>query len=443
MGGGLSRVATILWISVPIVLWCAILLFASGFVSALRGRAIRNDFAIYYASALELREGIDPYATDFAPTADRAGLEIQDVTRSTEPPFALLLFAPLTKFAPLTAFTIWQTLNLISLIGALVLLLRKASGLSRWSAWTLAAIAFAYPPVLSHFWYGQSKLPILLMLVIGARLLTRSYEATAGLILACAAVLRVYPLVIAGYLVLERRWHALVAMGLGVMAGGVATLVLIGPARFLSFVRGLSYLTTDQWFAKSGDNAPLASLIRLIHAFGLPSMQVATQHELLIVINLVLLSLTVRATLHHAVADTDSDLRTYALWVMTAIVLPPVAWDYDMTIALMPFACIAIGAGSGKASARTIATAIASYVLIAIWRFSGIRDSDHVTGFAAVILHETASLSLLAAYFAAYWLVADNATEPIALWQVPIAAWSRIFQPPARRLNASSGEIAR
>jgi hypothetical protein len=437
MGGRARRLASILRIVLPIVLWSALLLLASGFVPSLRGRAIRNDFAIYYVSALELREGVDPYATDFTPTADRAGLEIQDVTRSTEPPFALLIFEPLTRFAPLTAFTIWQSINFISLIGALVLLLRKASGLSGSSRWTLAAFALAYPPVLSHFWYGQSKLPILLMLVMGAHLLTRGYEATAGLILAFAGLLRVYPLVIAGYLVLERRWRALVAMGLGVMAGGLATVMLIGPTRCVSFAHGLSYLTTDQWIAKSGDNAPLASLVRLIHASAVvPTLSTACQHGLLIAIDFVLLSLTARATLLHPIADADSDFRIYALWVMTAIVLPPVAWDYDMVIALLPFACVAVAASSGRASARTIALAIASYALIALWRFSGIRDTDPVVGVNALTLRETASLSLIAAYVATYWFVTDGAAESIPLWQVPSVAWSRIFHT---RLPQRSG----
>ena len=443
MGGKAIGLKTALRVGVPVILWCALLLFARGFVPGLRSRAIRNDFAIYYVSALELRDGIDPYTTAFAPTAKRAGLEIADVTRATEPPFALMVFAPLTHFSPLGAFTLWQTINLISIIGALVLLLRRKSGFTRSTLWTIAALALIYPPVLSHFWYGQSKLPILLMLVLGALLLAHRFDGTAGLILAFAGLLRIYPLVLAGYLLLERRWRALIFMGAGVFAGAIAALVVVGPVTCADFFRGLSYLTTDQWIAKSGDNAPLAAMTRLLQALGFArSLPLSTQHAMLILINLLLLGLTVRATLLRRIGADIYDLRTYSLWVMTAIILPPVSWDYDMTLALMPFACIAVVASNGGASRRTIVMAIASYVLIAIWRFSGIRDADQVTGIVAHALRETAALSMLCAYLASYWFVTDSATVSLALWRVPFAALTRVIPSVEPSRETISGEVA-
>jgi hypothetical protein len=262
MGGKTGRVIPALRIGLPLVLWWALLLFAIGFVPSLHGRAIRNDFAVYYVAALELRNGVDPYTTDFAQTARSSGFEIRDVTRSTEPPPFLLLFEPFTHFPPSTAFWIWQTINFMSLAGALALLLGPGSGLSGPLAWTLAPLALIYPAVLSHFWYGQSKLLLLLMLVVVTRLMRRGFDGAAGLVLAFAGLARIYPFVIAGYIVLERRWRALAYMGVGATVGALATLALIGPANWLSFVRGLSfYVTNGQWItnaqgvSKSGDNA--------------------------------------------------------------------------------------------------------------------------------------------------------------------------------------------
>ncbi len=405
-----SRLATTLRACVPVVLWCAILLFAISFVPSLRSRAIRNDFAIYYASALEFREGIDPYSTDFAPTARQAGLEIKDIRKCTEPPLFLALFAPLTRFAPLTAYSIWQAINFISLVSALLLMLKGQSEISGSFGWTLAALAFTYPPLLSHFWYGQSKLPILLMLAIVARLLARGFDAAAGLILAFAGLLRIYPFVLVGYLVLERRWRAFAYMALG--------------AASLSY-----YLSVNQLITKSGDNAPLAFAVRLSHGIGpiRALILLIGEHGLLSAINLVLLSLTTQATLLRPPGD-DHELRIFSLWVMTAIILPPVSWDYDMTLILIPFAGIAVAARGGRASYRAIGMAVASYLLIALWRFSGIGDTAKVSGIVANTVKESASLSLIAAYCATYWFVTDSAEESIPLWQVPSVAWSRIFQ---------------
>ena len=429
MGGRASRLATILRTSVPIILWAVLLLFASGFIPSLHSRAIKNDFAIYYVSALELRDGIDPYSTDFAPTAHQAGLEIKDIRKCTEPPLFLALFAPLTRFAPLTAYSIWQAINFISLVSALLLMLKGHSENSGSYGWTFAALAFTYPPVLSHFWYGQSKLPILLMLAIGARLLARGCDAAAGLILAFAGLLRIYPFVLAGYLVLERRWRAFAYMALGAATGSIAAVALVGTGNCLSFIRGLSYyLAMNQLIAKSGDNAPLAFAMRLslglepVHAL----ISLLGERGLLTAINLVLLTLTTRATLLRRAGD-DHELRIFSLWVMTAIILPPVSWDYDMTLILIPFAGIAMAARGGRASYRAIGMAVASYALIAIWRFSGIGDTAKVSGIVANTVKESASLSLIAAYSAAYWFAIDGAEESLPLWQVPSVAWSRIF----------------
>lgn len=425
----MKRPIAVLRMAVPFVLWWALFLFATAFVPNLRARAIRNDFAVYYVSALELRRGIDPYATDFAHLARQTGLEIKDVLRSTEPPTFLLLFEPLTHFPPRTAFWIWQTINFAALAGALILMLGPASGLSSPLAWSLAAFAFIYPPILSHFWFGQSKLPLLLMLVVMTKLMRRRFDRTAGLILAFAGLVRIYPFAIGGYFLLERRWRPLAWMGVGAAVGAIATIAIVGPANCLSFVRGLSYLTTEQWSSKSGDNAPLAFAIRFLQESGLARNGVSglAQHVLLATIDIVLLSLTVRATLLRPV-DHDGDLRLFSLWVVTAIMLPPVSWDYDMTLVLLPFACMAVAASSGTASWRSIAMAISSYALIGAWRFSEIGNAQNVTGLAENTLNETASLALLAAYFAAYWLVTDNAEPtPIRFHNLAAAAWRRIF----------------
>ncbi len=442
MSGEARRFTTPIRILIPLMLWFVIFLFARGLLPGLRAAAIKYDFAIYYVSALELRHGINPYTTDFTVDARRAGLKITDVTRSTEPPFALLLVKPLTRYTPLTAFNIWSIMNLIALIAALILLLRRESAFSRAALWTLAALAFAYPPVLSHFWYGQSKLPILLLLVVFTGLLERGSDELAGVALALAGLMRVYPLVLGGYLVLERRWRALAWMLGSLFVGWIATVVLIGPVNCVSFAPGLSYLMENTWIAKSGDNAPLAALVRSFSALGLGSLlSFETKRSILLTVDFLLLTLTVRATLAHQLGDRKSDFRIVSLWVVTAIILPPVSWDHDMTLALMPLIGIALAASKHEASHRTIAMAIISWLLVAIWRFSGIRDGEIVSGFASHALHETSSLSLMCMYWASYWFVLDTATESIPLWQVPLVALTRIFGTSGPKLNPSSIEV--
>ena len=184
-------------------------------------------------------------------------------------------------------------------------------------------------------------------------------------------------------------------------------------------------------------------LIRSFQTFGLTStLSGSTQHLMLMGINLLLLSLTVRATLSHRIGEDQAALPILSLWITTAIVLPPVSWDYDMTLLLIPFGCIALAASRGEASRRAVTMAIVSYLLIAIWRFSGIRDSEQATSFAGHALRETASLSLLAAYCASYWFVIDTATKSIPLLQVPMVALTRVFGATSQKLKPSSIEVS-
>ncbi len=166
-----------------------------------------------------------------------------------------------------------------------------------------------------------------------------------------------------------------------------------------------------------------------------------TKRSILLTVDFLLLTLTVRATLAHQLGDRKSDFRIVSLWVVTAIILPPVSWDHDMTLALMPLIGIALAASKHEASHRTIAMAIISWLLVAIWRFSGIRDGEIVSGFASHALHETSSLSLMCMYWASYWFVLDTATESIPLWQVPLVALTRIFGTSGPKLNPSSIEV--
>src|SRR5579863_3270750 len=71
------RPASSIWRKAIFLLICGLGTFlASGFAHYLQkyDRARREDFAVYYLEAQELRHNIDPYATNFAATAHSSGL---------------------------------------------------------------------------------------------------------------------------------------------------------------------------------------------------------------------------------------------------------------------------------------------------------------------------------------------------------------------------------
>jgi len=126
---------------------------------------------------------------------------------------------------------------------------------------------------------------------------------------------------------------------------------------------------------------------------------------------------TTRATLAFR-PNGDPGSRLFSLWVATSIFLLPVAWDYDLTLMLIPFALIALAAARGKASRRTIATVIISYAVLVWWEF--VSQSANEGGF----------YSMVAAYLAAYWFATDQPEYKAgAIWLLPVQLWRRIASP--------------
>ena len=380
-------------------------------------RAAREDFAVYYLEAEGLRQNVNPYATSFVQTARAEGLNTRDIGHGSDPPtFLVFLIEPLTLLPLWTAYWIWQAANLICLITALVLLIGPESGLASSFAWTFAVLAAFYPPIASHFWFGQSKLPVLLLLVLTMRCLERRRDRLGGIILALAVLLRIFPLVMAGYLVLQRRWRTLAFAFLGLVIGGGITVAVCGLSNCTSFFESASGLVND---SVAGINRDISLYFFVSRNLAGVSRHLGLRFEffrqaLVYTIDLTVLAATARATLMHP-PNEDPDSRLFSLWVAASIFLLPVAWDYDLTLMLIPFGLIAIAAVRGEASRRTSTMAVISYVTLVWWEF--VAHSANEGGF----------YSMLAAYLAAYWFATDQPGRTVCpIWSLPAQLWRRI-----------------
>ena len=108
----------------------------------------------------------------------------------------------------------------------------------------------------------------------------------------------------------------------------------------------------------------------------------------------------------------DPDYRLFSLWVATAVILLPIAWDYDLVLMLVPFSQLAIVAARHEASRRAIAMAIVSYLLLIWWEY------------VALSANEFGFFSMLTAYLSAYWLATD---QPDAVSIPPLSLPAAIF----------------
>ncbi len=402
-----SRVHTRLELGGLAILWVFILAGAVSLVGAMvrDRRSAREDFAVYYFLAQATSDGRNPYALDLGTLARERGADVHDIRRGSEPPTFLLLFEPLALLPLNVAYWIWQGINLACLIGALIVLLGGSSRADPALAATLAGLAMLYPPVGLHFWMGQSKLPLLLLLALAMRWMERARDAAAGLALALAALLRIFPAVLIGYAIFQRRRRVANYAIVGLFAGAAVTTVGVGIAGAHGFVWSLRFLTGHWW---EHDIAPRAFVARTLWAlYPHPSLAPKiARYAIVGAADLAAIALTLRATLRHG-KRSDPDWRVFSLWIATSVFLLPVAWDYDLVLMLIPFVQLACASARGEASRRAVAAAVASYLLILFWECV----IGHVLPSGTALqmtVGEAGFLSLGAAWLAAYWFAVDG-----------------------------------
>ncbi|MGH7932047.1 MAG: glycosyltransferase family 87 protein [Candidatus Binataceae bacterium] len=394
-------------------------------------RVGRADFSSYYASAWALRMGANPYTENLDAAANALGLDLGPLNHAAYTPTFLLCFEPMTLLRPHAAYWSWQALNAVALIVAMMLLFESGVPSDRRRALVLAPLMLLYPPLADHFAFAQCQLLVLLMLVLMMRWMARGWDARAGLILALAGLLRAFPLVIGGYLLLRRRWTACLWLSIGLAAGAALTFAIVGP-RCLDFRSGMEFARGYEFLALPVNVSVAAISSRLFwYTFGpVLSPTLETARALVVVIaDLLVVVITVQATFAMN-GRRDHDWRLLSLWIAAAILLSPTAWLHYMVLLFIPFAAMSAAASRGALSPRAAMTAVASYVLSLIsclgmscltvlgsprmqslgrgpaWRVLDFH------GWLILAKEECAFVALLLAYMAIYWFVVDSIDAP-------------------------------
>jgi hypothetical protein len=393
-----------------VAVWIVALMIFGTLAAELPNRSNQLDFSHYYTSALAMRRGIDPYAIDLRPLANSLGLDVADNTRATYPPPFLLCFEPLTTLTPARAYWTWIAINVALTIAALFVLLGFDSHVDLTAALSLAGFALLYPPLVDNFSYAQSQVLVMLILALMMRWMERGIDRAAGIALAVAGLLRIFPLIMVGYLLARRRWTVLGYAIAGTVAGVAITLLLAGPHVTLSFVRALPFVVDPRWMMRGVNVSLNASVDRgflYVLKFPLsPSAEIARQLATA-ACEIAILAFTYVSTAAPA-ADRDPDSRAFSLWVVATVLLAPTAWYHYLVLLFIPFAQLASAASVGRASNRSVWMAVASVItLLASMFVRGPLLALMSAGILAAV-REAPFASLVMAYVSAYWFVSDR-----------------------------------
>jgi alpha-1,2-mannosyltransferase len=188
----------------------------------------QQDFGVYLAAARDIVHGQPLYAAFLHHPFPDATLRPAYIY----PPSFALLVAPLGLLPDGAAAAVWMAIEQASLAIAVVVVLRWR----RPTSWAIAALLFVtltFYPLWVDVVQGQANLLVLLLVTVGIVGILRGRPAF-GVALGAAAALKLTPLILVVWLLLDRRFRAA-----AFVVGGFA--ILTGAGLLLRFQDTLAY----------------------------------------------------------------------------------------------------------------------------------------------------------------------------------------------------------
>ena len=307
-------------------------------------RAAFGDLAIYRAAGQAVLHGQPVYALRFA-----FGLQF------TYPPFAALVFAPLSL---LPASRLLVTTASVFALPVVVYLALRLPPLHEWlsrdqalrAAMVFSAAAIWLEPVRTDLKYGQVNAFITLLILADLALLRRGQGTLIGI----AAGLKLTPAIFAVYLLATRRYRA-AALSAVAFAATVAISFLVVPGDAARYWRtGLVDPSRVGRIQNVANQSLLGALARTLHTLDVRSVWLTVT----LVVAVTGLTLAARA------ARRGDEATGFALCAVTELLVSPISWSHHWLLAL-PALAIATLTAARRQSRPTMAAL--SLVAVAGW----------------------------------------------------------------------------
>ncbi|MEV6551215.1 glycosyltransferase 87 family protein [Streptomyces sp. NPDC051597] len=334
----------------PVALAAAACLLSFGaFWAAQRAAGVSMiDLMVYRAEGGAVRAGADLYAM----RATRAGLP------TTYPPFAALLFTPLTLLGVPEMRTLATAANLALLVALAHLSLRLVGRERPGAALWVAALAVWCEPVWTTLRYGQINL--LLAVAVLWDLTRRSGHRGAGTGIGLAAAVKLTPALFALFLLLtglvrargagRNPWLRQAATALAVFAGATLAAALVLPADSRRFWTSTVFQASRVGRAEDTANQSLRGVLaRLLHTAEPGAWWAAVA------------ALTAGLGLAAAVRAELRDRRAEAVLccAATALLVSPVSWSHHWVWCVPGLVAL----GTRRTGGALVALVFGSYAL--------------------------------------------------------------------------------
>jgi hypothetical protein len=283
------------------------------------------DFAVLFDWGTRYRAGDDVWANPkIAEVRAHKYVHICNYT-----PAFVEAFAPLTLIDKRLAHSIWQIAQLGLLVLALTLLAREIDPPPDPATVVIfIALALMFRSVRFGI-FGASSSPTLFLLLVTSWLCARrGRPAAAGLSLAIATLLKLYPGLLAVYFLLRRRWSELWWAAGFFLIGVVAT----GISNWLKLPMSRDF-TTSAIVRWSMNNV---ALLPSVYAWCASFAKTGEPSWIVVIVDCMILDVGVMGVLFWATStaanDSISDGLVFALWLNAMLLILPLAWRSELVL---------------------------------------------------------------------------------------------------------------
>ncbi|MDP8903758.1 MAG: DUF2029 domain-containing protein [Chloroflexota bacterium] len=311
-------------VSLAVVLGLLLLWRLAHFLFGAGGRAWGYDFSAYWLAGRRVLDG----AALYTQAQLSGGYLPQEPFLYLYPPLLAVLVTPLSAlFADYrSAMWLWAAGGAL-LAGATVWLVARDAGIVRRDALVvLVATTFALAPVVFELIMGNVHLLLLALLGaawVGLRRGSSAGDYAAGVTIAIATLIKVFPVLLVLWLVLSGRWRAVAALVFAAAATVTVTLPITGIEPWLQYPRVVMNLRPPAELSSS--LAPMAALAEWID-FGLAR------------------ALVVLAGLGMVIWSTRSQPapHSFALTVMVSLLIVPAVYPHYLALAVLALLLVAL-----------------------------------------------------------------------------------------------------
>jgi glycosyl transferase family 87 len=381
----------------------------------IRWRAYDWDFSVYYSAAFAIRHGQNPYLSSLTPVSRMLRMRTGEIKFADQTPFFLLCFEPFTRMSPAVAHSVWLAINTLALVCTMLLVIREVAPVKRSLLFSLLLLTAWFPPLMDLYIFSQAQLLILLLLIVMMYALRRNHERVAGLMLALAGMLRLFPFAMAGYLIVQRRWRALTWTIGGAIACTVLTIICLGVSRATGFMSEIGFVLSERRLvtrfvigpANLSMNALVSSPFWYVYGMQMRPAVKLIRYVLIAIADTVVLMTTVKISRQFPSHD-DHEWKVFSLWLSTTLMLSPIVWSHYLVLLIVPFFLIAVAADRTHRTTALWAAGV-SYILTAIAHTLILLFPREGVSLGEQLIARIQFLPLLFAYLATCWFAADPA----------------------------------